>query len=81
MSVAIQTKYSKKVVMKKIIFIIMIISFSPLNIYGASKSGIDKFKKFNCHFLEEDQPIEIKNPIRTTHQPYRWCHMLNQSTR
>ena len=81
MSVAMQTKYSKKVVMKIIIFIIMIISFSPLNIYGASKSGIDKFKKFNCHFLEEDQPIEIKNPIRTTHQPYRWCHMLNQSTR
>ena len=72
MSVAIQTKSSKKVIMKKLIFIIMIVSFSPLNIYGSSKSEIDKFIKFKCHFLEDDQSIEIKNPLQNTHQPYRW---------
>ena len=77
MSVAIQTKSSKKVIMKKLIFIIVIISFSSLNIYGASKSEIENIEKFECDFFEIEKSIEIINPFSKTDQPRRLCHMRN----
>ena len=59
----------------------MIISFSSLSVFATSKNGIKNLDKFECHFFEDYKPIDIKNPFPESHQPYRWCHMLNQSTR
>ena len=59
----------------------MIFSFSSLSLYAASKNIIDNLEKFECHFFEDDKSTDIKNPFPESYQPYRWCHMLNQSTR
>ena len=55
----------------------MIISFSSLSIFAASKSEIEKLDKFECDFFEIENSIEIINPFSKTDRPRRLCHMRN----
>ena len=45
--------------MKKLILITMIISFSSLSIFAASKSEIEKLGKYECEIFEIENSIEI----------------------
>ena len=55
----------------------MIISFSSLSIFAASKSEIEKLGKYECEIFEIENSIGIKNPFSITDRPNRFCHMKN----
>jgi len=55
----------------------MIISFSSLSIFAASKSEIEKLGKYECEIFEIENSIGIKNPFSRSDRPNRFCHMKN----
>jgi hypothetical protein len=63
--------------MKKLILVTMIISFSSLSIFAASKSEINKLVKYECENFEIENSIGIKNPFSRSDRPNRFCHMKN----
>ena len=63
--------------MKKLILITMIISFSSLSLFAASKNEIKNLEKFECDIFEIENSIEIINPFSKTDRPRRLCHMRN----
>ena len=63
--------------MKKLILSTMIIPFSSLSIFAASKSEIEKLGKYECEIFEIENSIGIKNPFSISDRPNRFCHMKN----
>ena len=63
--------------MKKLILIMMIIPFSSLSIFAASKSEINKLVKYECENFEIESSIGIKNPFSRSDGSNRFCHMKN----
>ena len=63
--------------MKKLILVTMIISFSSLSIFAASKSEIEKLGRYGCEIFEIENSIGIKNPFSRSDRPNRFCHMKN----
>ena len=55
----------------------MIISFSSLSIFAASKSEIEKLGKYECEIFEVGNSIGINNPFSISDRPNRFCHMKN----
>jgi hypothetical protein len=55
----------------------MIIPFSSLSIFAASKSEINKLVKYECEIFEIENSIGIKNPFSRSDRPNRFCHMKN----
>ena len=63
--------------MRKLILITMIISFSSLSLFAASKSEIEKLERFECDVFEIGESIEINNPFSKRDSLRRLCHMKN----
>jgi len=63
--------------MRKLIFIIMIISFYSLTIHGASKSQFGNIDKFECDFFETEKTIVIPDPFSKSDRAKKFCHMQN----
>ena len=63
--------------MKKLILVTVIISFSSLSIFAASKSEIKKLVKYECENFEIENSIGIKNPFSKSDGSNKFCHMKN----
>ena len=63
--------------MKKLILITMIIPFSSLSIFAASKSEINKLVKYECENFGIENSIGIKNPFSRSDGSNKFCHMKN----
>jgi hypothetical protein len=55
----------------------MIIPFSSLSIFAASKSEINKLVKYECENFGIENSTGIKNPFSRTDGSNKFCHMKN----